>query len=192
MTERDKRDAELWYDAAHDEELNTLMLDTKDLCHELNQLRPSDTTRREALLDRLVPHRGEDVTILSPFLCDYGTCIHIGTGTFINHDAYLMDGGGIEIGEYCFIGPSCNIYTALHPLLDEERREGLELAKAVRLGDGVWLGGNVTVLPGVTIGDGAVIGAGSVVTRDIPAHTLAVGNPCRPLRAITKSDRIAR
>ena len=48
----------------------------------------------------------------------------------------------------------------------------------------MWIGGNVVILPGVTIGDGAVIGAGSVVTRDVPAHTLAVGNPCRPLRKI--------
>ena len=48
----------------------------------------------------------------------------------------------------------------------------------------MWIGGHVVILPGVTIGDGAVIGAGSVVTRDIPAHTLAVGNPCRPLRRL--------
>ena len=47
----------------------------------------------------------------------------------------------------------------------------------------------MTILGGVMIGDGAVIGAGSVVTRDIPANTIAVGNPCRPLRPITEDDR---
>lgn len=36
----------------------------------------------------------------------------------------------------------------------------------------------------VTIGDNCVIGAGSVVTRDIPANSLAAGNPCRVIRTI--------
>ena len=51
------------------------------------------------------------------------------------------------------------------------------------------LGAGVVVLPGVTIGDNTVIGAGSVVTKDIPANVVAVGNPCRVLRAINERDR---
>lgn len=43
----------------------------------------------------------------------------------------------------------------------------------------------------VTIGEGCVIGAGSVVTRDIPPHTVAVGNPARPIREITDADASA-
>ena len=50
------------------------------------------------------------------------------------------------------------------------------------VGDNVWIGGGAILLPGVTIGDDVVIGAGSVVTRDIPSHTVAYGNPCRPAR----------
>ena len=42
----------------------------------------------------------------------------------------------------------------------------------------------------MTIGDGCVIGAGSVVTRDIPANTVAAGNPCRVLRSISEADRM--
>lgn len=48
----------------------------------------------------------------------------------------------------------------------------------------------MTVCGGVTIGEGSVIGAGSVVTRDIPPHSLAVGNPCRVIRSITEADRM--
>jgi acetyltransferase-like isoleucine patch superfamily enzyme len=48
----------------------------------------------------------------------------------------------------------------------------------------VWIGGGAIVLPGVTIGDGCVIGAGSVVTRDVPANTLALGNPARIMRSL--------
>ena len=39
-----------------------------------------------------------------------------------------------------------------------------------------WVGGGALILAGVRIGSRAVIGAGSVVTRDLPAHVLAVGN----------------
>lgn len=47
------------------------------------------------------------------------------------------------------------------------------------LGDHVYLGCGVSIIGTVHIGDHAVIGAGSVVTKDIPAHAIAVGNPCR-------------
>ena len=52
---------------------------------------------------------------------------------------------------------------------------------------------NFTVLDccPVTIGEGCVIGAGSVATRDIPPHTVAVGNPARPIREITDADASA-
>jgi hypothetical protein len=52
--------------------------------------------------------------------------------------------------------------------------------------DGCWIGGGVIILPGVTIGQKCVIGAGSVVTKDIPANSLAVGNPCRVIRKINQ------
>ena len=54
------------------------------------------------------------------------------------------------------------------------------------IGDGCWIGGGVIILPGVTIGEGCVIGAGSVVTKNIPANSLAVGNPCRVIREINR------
>jgi acetyltransferase-like isoleucine patch superfamily enzyme len=55
-------------------------------------------------------------------------------------------------------------------------------SKPIILEDDVWLGARVIVLKGVTIGQGAVIGAGSVVTRDIPPHSVAVGQPARVVK----------
>ena len=54
--------------------------------------------------------------------------------------------------------------------------------KITTIEDGCWIGGGVIILPGITIGYGSVIGAGSVVTKDIPANSLAVGNPCKPIK----------
>lgn len=36
----------------------------------------------------------------------------------------------------------------------------------------------------VTIGDNCTIGAGSVVTHDIPANSVAVGNPAKVIKTI--------
>lgn len=47
----------------------------------------------------------------------------------------------------------------------------------------------MVILPGVTIGDRSVIGAGSVVTKDVPSDVIAVGNPCKVLRKIDRTDR---
>lgn len=60
----------------------------------------------------------------------------------------------------------------------------MEWARPITIGNSVWIGGSVTILPGVTIGDNSTIGAGSVVTRDIPANSIAVGNPCKVIKHI--------
>ena len=192
MTEKEKMQKGMWYDANYDKELLAERLIADDLCYEFNQTRPKDTEKREAILAELLPNKAKDVSILAPFYADYGVNCIIGEGSFINHGAYLMDCALITIGKHCFIGPNCGMYTATHPLLAEERNRGLEKAKPITIGDNVWLGGDVTILPGVTIGEGSVIGAKSLVNKDIPPNVVAVGNPCRVIRAITEEDRINR
>ena len=53
------------------------------------------------------------------------------------------------------------------------------LSQPVAIGSDVWIGYGAIVLSGVSIGDSSVIGAGAVVTRDVPANSIAVGNPAR-------------
>jgi acetyltransferase-like isoleucine patch superfamily enzyme len=42
------------------------------------------------------------------------------------------------------------------------------------------------ILP-VTVGNSSLIGAGSVVTEDIPDNVLALGNPAKVIRRITRN-----
>jgi acetyltransferase-like isoleucine patch superfamily enzyme len=52
----------------------------------------------------------------------------------------------------------------------------------VIIGDNVWIGDKATILPGVSIGNGAVIAANAVVTKDVPAYSVAAGNPARIIK----------
>lgn len=189
MTEKDKRDAGLWYDANFDEVLLAERAVADEACHRLNAMEPGDPARYDVLRG-LLGAVGRDVVILEPFFVDYGYNVRIGDGTFINHGAYLMDGTSITIGNHVFIGPNFGAYVAQHPLVAEERNRGLERALPITVGDDVWIGGDVKVMPGVTIGSGSVIGAGSVVTRDVPSGVVALGSPCRVMRPITAADRV--
>jgi acetyltransferase-like isoleucine patch superfamily enzyme len=81
------------------------------------------------------------------------------------------------------------IYTAGHPIHPATRNSQYEYGIEITVGDNVWIGGNVVICPGVTIGSNSVIGAGSVVTRDIPAWSVAVGNPARVVKTITEADK---
>ena len=51
---------------------------------------------------------------------------------------------------------------------------------------GASVGSSATILSGITIGENALVGAGSVVTKDVPAHATAAGNPARILRKTQK------
>lgn len=126
--------------------------------------------------------------IKPPLSVDYGENLHVGDRTFINMNLVALDVAAIYIGDDCQIGPNVQLLTPIHPLAPIPRRDKLEAARSIRLGDNVWLGGGVIVCPGVTIGDNTVVGAGSVVTRDLPANVVAVGTPARVVKHLDPED----
>lgn len=119
-----------------------------------------------------------------PLYVDYGSNIAIGARTFVNYHLTALDVARITIGEDCQLGPNVQLLTPTHPVEPQPRRDKLEAALPITIGDNVWLGGGAIVCPGVTIGDNSVIGAGAVVTKDVPANVVAVGNPARPVRTL--------
>ena len=186
MTNQERRDAHLAYIA--DEAVFKELIRARALVQKLNAADRTDEEGirklvRELLGTERVPY------IVPPCYCDYGNHISVGRNVFFNYNCTLLDVGKITIGDNCMLAPNVAIYTAGHPLHPDSRNSGYEYSMDVTIGNNVWIGGSVVITPGVQIGDCCVIGAGSVVTKDIPAWSLAAGNPCRVIRAITEADR---
>lgn len=189
MTEREKMERQMLYDANNDAALAEERLACKALCQAYNHLPIQDLAARLRLLKQILGKTGASVYIEPDFWCDYGSRIQVGEDFYANHGLVILDAGGVTFGDSVFIGPSCGFHTSGHPIDFERRNAGLEYAYPITVGSGVWFGAGVQVMPGVTIGDNVVIGGGSVVVKDIPANHVAVGNPCRVIREITDADR---
>ena len=186
MTNQERRDAHLAYIA--DEAVFKELIRARALVQELNATDRTDEDGIHKLVQELMGTE-QIPYIVPPFYCDYGNHISVGNNVFINYNCTLLDVGKITIGDNCMLAPNVAIYTAGYPLHPDSRNSGYEYGMDVTIGNHVWIGGSVVITPGVRIGDCCVIGAGSVVTKDIPAWSLAVGNPCRVIREITEKDR---
>ena len=130
----------------------------------------------------------EDMVLVPPVYFDHGDRVFFGNHFYANTDLTILDENNVIFGDNVFFAPHVSIYTAGHPIDADIRNTEVEYAKPVKIGSNVWIGGNVVINPGVTIGDDVVIGSGSVVTKDIPSHVVAAGNPCKVIRAITEQD----
>ena len=189
MNEIEKMLAGELYDANYNSELTKKRLKAKELCKKYNDCDVRDSDTKKAILEQLFGKKIDILEIEPNFYCDYGFNIYLGKNFYSNHNLVILDCAEVIFGDNVFIGPNCAFYTPQHPLDAETRITGLEYAFPIKVGNNVWFGGNVVVLPNITIGDNVVIGAGSIVTKNIPSNVIAVGNPCKIIRKITKEDK---
>ena len=181
-----RRDSQRLY--ISDDEVYNEQKRARRLTQQLNTIDRSDFDGIAALLKELLG-KCDEAFINPPFYCDYGSHIELGKGTWINYNCCILDVGRVRVGDRCLFGPNVAIYTAGHPVHPAARNSLYEYGIDVNIGDNCWIGGSTVINAGVRIGDNCVVGAGSVVTKDIPAWSIAVGNPARVLRKITEEDR---
>ncbi len=77
----------------------------------------------------------------------YGENIRIGARTFVNFNLVALDVADITIGLDCQVGPNVQLLTPTHPVDPQPRRDKLEAAQPITLGDNVWLGGASSSAP---------------------------------------------
>jgi len=100
----------------------------------------------------------------------------------IDQDVLVDYSGGVEIGEHVSIGPGVKIFTHNHEFTAETAWAKTTFG-GLKIGKNAWIGANAVILPKVTsIGEATIIGAGAIVTKDIPAFSVAVGNPAKVIR----------
>lgn len=128
---------------------------------------------------------GERVQLLSDYahtvlVAFRGGTLEIGDRTAVNYGCDIAATKLVKIGADCLIGTHVIILdNDFHDAVDHAR---MPEPRPVIIGDRAWIGNRAMVLPGVTIGEEATVGAGSVVMTDIPARSLALGNPARVIK----------
>ncbi|HOP06840.1 MAG TPA: acyltransferase [candidate division Zixibacteria bacterium] len=109
--------------------------------------------------------------------------VRIGDRVTVKNGVSLWDGLSVE--NDVFIGPHAvftnDVYPRSRVYHDEPVRTKLKM--------GCTIGANATIIAGHTIGCYAFVGAGAVVTRDVPDHTLWLGNPARQVGYVCRCGK---
>lgn len=116
-----------------------------------------------------------------------GERVSFGTNALFNTNS-----GEITIGDDTIFGHNCMVLAGTHrfvngrraKLVCEDVRETPEHGYDVRIGSGVFVASGAIVIGPVTIGDDCLIAAGAVVVKDVPAGSLAAGNPARVVKSL--------
>lgn len=110
----------------------------------------------------------------------------------LGNDVWVARGsaiGGKEVvlEDDVILGPHVSVMDGDHYVEPETGRITMHAGarRPICIKENSWVGARAIVLKGVTIGEGSIVGAGSVVTKDIPAHCVAVGVPAEPKKNIS-------
>ncbi|NJD52559.1 MAG: gamma carbonic anhydrase family protein [Candidatus Methanoperedens sp.] len=119
--------------------------------------------------------------------------VSIGEGTSVWFNTVIRaDRAKINIGKNCSIQDNTVIHS---DEIDVEIGDGVIIGHSCvmhgrSIENNALIGMNATILHGARIGESAIIGAGALVPPGykIPAHSVALGVPCKIIRMATEED----
>jgi len=101
--------------------------------------------------------------------------LEISPKTKIGKGLYLGHAYNITINPGAVIGDNCNIHKGV--TIGQENRGKRKGAPVI--GSRVRIGVNATIVGRIEIGDDVLIAPNAFVNRDVPSHSIVIGNPCR-------------
>lgn len=119
---------------------------------------------------------------------------HVGKDVFIGSDVWIDAGNAslITIDDHVHVTGRTVLLCHKRELSDyyvgDDYASKAYIKAPIHLCKGCSTGTGTIIMPGVTIGEGAVIGAGSIVTKDIPAWSVALGQPAKVVRKIESRE----
>lgn len=134
---------------------------------------------RRALLRAFGARLGRNVRVRRTARIEVPWNLSIGDDVSIGDEARLYALGPIRIGDRSFLSQMAHLCAGTHDHADPDYPL---LRPPITIGADCWIAADAFVGPGVTIADGVVVGARSSVFSDLPAWTICVGNPARPIK----------
>ena len=131
---------------------------------------------RLGIVQKLVGMQCHFATVIHPSV-HMSESVKIGVGTVVMAGTQATT--DVTLGSHVVVYLNCSITHDVEVGDFSLVASGCNLSGGVFVETGVELGTGVCILPRRRIGAWSVIGAGSVVTKDVPAHSTAVGAPCR-------------
>lgn len=111
--------------------------------------------------------------------CKLGKDVYVDENVIIGSFVKIQNGvsvfDGVIISDNVFIGPNVVFTNDKFPraFIDDWEKRPTQIMF------GASIGGNATIVCGNTIGEYSLVGAGSVITKNVPKHSLVVGNPAK-------------
>lgn len=114
--------------------------------------------------------------------------IHIGSQVFLNGSRFGCL-KRITVGDGCILADCRILDTDFHSSDPLRRHDPLSVKSApIKIEQNVWVTSNCYVLKGVTIGRNSTVSVNSVVFKDLPANSIAGGNPATVWRSVSNSN----
>lgn len=113
-----------------------------------------------------------------------GNHVSIGRYSHITAINKIKIGNGVLTGSWVTITDNAHGRSNLDFINIQPNQRSLYSKGEVIIEDNVWIGDKVSIMPGVHIGKSAIIAANTVVTKDVPAYSIAGGNPSKIIKKI--------
>ena len=113
--------------------------------------------------------------------------VELDHGVFIEPEVVISTQSTIEFGVTIKRGVLMGHHNHIGKF--SEINPGVVLSSNVAIGNKTVIGSGAIVRNGVSIGANTIIGMGSNVLSDIPAESVAFGNPCKVVRQNLESDK---